>query len=96
MMRAIIKYRASAVYGAKLNSAPRSSRGRSGFRDDGGGKTFCRGATVQVMSGAFRGRVGRVGLFDRADTGKRVLTLLDLTGRQTRGHIPTEAIRART
>ncbi len=57
-----------------------------------GVKNFRKGDAVRVMSGAFRDRVG---LFDCADADKRVVILLDLLGRQTRVHIPTEAIRAR-
>ncbi len=64
--------------------------------NDGGdafrGDAFRKGDAVEVMSGAFRDRVG---LFDCADADKRVVILLDLLGRQTRVHIPVEAIRAR-
>ncbi len=57
-----------------------------------GGDAFRKGDAVEVMSGAFRDRTG---LFDCADADKRVVILLDLLGRQTRVHIPAEAIRAR-
>ncbi len=53
------------------------------------GVAFRKGDAVQVTSGAFRDRTG---LFDCADDGKRVIILLDLLGRQTRVHIPAEAI----
>ncbi len=54
-------------------------------------RTFSNGQSVQVISGAL---CDRVGLFDCPTDDERVVILLDMLGRETRVHMPLEAIRA--
>ncbi len=54
-------------------------------------RAFSNGQPVQVISGAL---CDRVGLFDCLTDDQRVVILLDMLGRETRVHMPLEAIRA--